>query len=119
MEMRLAIEVRGRRRAAAIRKNVWRHARGRLLLLCPYSKPLDLRVDLLPGHVRRHHWCEAAVPHSTPVEAGETGTRSRTLTPGEGSHRLYDLRLTPGQRRVLQKYRPSTPDYASQNASQK
>ena len=46
-------EVRGRRRAAAIRKNVWRHARGRLLLPCPYSKPLDLRLGLLPGRRSR------------------------------------------------------------------
>ena len=45
--MRLATEVRGRRRAAAIRKNVRRHARGRLLL--PYSTPLSLRLGLFPG----------------------------------------------------------------------
>lgn len=31
------------------------------------------------------------------------GAGSRTITPGEGSHRLYDLPLTPGQVRVLQK----------------
>ena len=53
MGRRLATEVRGRRRAAAIRKNVWRHARVRLLLPCPYSTSLDLRLGLFPGRRSR------------------------------------------------------------------
>ena len=53
MGRRLATEVRGRRRAAAIRKNVRRHARVRLLLPCPYSTPLDLRLGLFPGRRSR------------------------------------------------------------------
>jgi hypothetical protein len=47
--MRLDTEVRGRRRATAIRRNVRHHARGRLLPLCPYLRPLDLRLYLFPG----------------------------------------------------------------------
>jgi hypothetical protein len=40
----------GRGRAAeAIRKNVRRHGRDRLLLICPYSTPMGLRLGLPPG----------------------------------------------------------------------
>lgn len=40
-------------RAAALRKNVRRHARVRLLLPCSHSTPLDLHLGLLPGRRSR------------------------------------------------------------------
>jgi hypothetical protein len=60
-------EVRWWRRAAAIRKNVWRHARDRLLLPCPGPAPGPV---LVPG------FC---------APAPGPGWRGRVERPGEGS----------------------------------
>ena len=49
-------EVRGQRRAAAIRKNVRRHVRDRLCCR-PYSTPLDPLLGLLPGRRSTCAWC--------------------------------------------------------------
>ena len=79
-------EVRGRRRAAAIRKNVWRHARVRLLLPCPYSTPLDLRLGLFPGwRSRLGAWAWAQRGGGSPRRAAVAMAPGREpLDPGPG-----------------------------------
>jgi hypothetical protein len=70
---RLADRGSGAAGGAAIRKNVRRHARVRLLLPCPYSTPLVLRLGSLPG------------PSSAPLGlAGETVGAERRSPQGRG-----------------------------------
>ena len=86
MGRRLATEVQGRRRAAA--RNVWRHARGRLLLPCPYSNPLELRLGLFPGRrFRRMAWAWAQRNGGFP-----------SLNDGGGGPGVRDGGLGPGRR---------------------
>ena len=78
-------EVRGRRRAAAIRKNVRRHARVRLLLPCPYST-LRLGLGLLPGRRSRlGAWAWAQRGGGSPWRGGVAMAPGREpLDPGPG-----------------------------------
>jgi hypothetical protein len=131
MGMRLATEVRGRRRAAATRKNVWRHARGRLPLTYPYSRPLDLRLGLHllldPGSEHLPLTLSGGtmgVKRRSPRQAGrgegKRGAKESNDHPGRGLSSPIGPAFNSGPRAGFPTIIvPSTPDYASQNASQK